>query len=471
MKKILIIGGSGTWSGQGYIPSIKQAKSHVSLVGILDPINPYYSQKTIAHFDYLTEHNVKWIKSKRDCNEQLLKRCITEYEVDIVIISTPPKFHYEYTLVSLKCGVDVICDKPIIATPAQSSSIDMALANIEKHNKLIQAINKSYNRKELRRCFVLTPLRRKLQETYTNIYDSVQVIKEIFGQDVTNISISHNDGVFRFDDEIELKCGSHGYSEGFGKLTHTGYHILDVVAGFIEFGCDTQDVECVCKIINCNTVGDMLKSNSNRINAKLLHSNLKTEDISDTALGTEMDVTISYTLYHNDEKCCNIIVDLIHCGRSNRTKSHYDFNSYNAQGRTNELTMHIQQGSLFSSQLIISTISGSGGTIGNGYTFKNYHPLVATRLKQEPVQILDFKDQSDDSTIDFISNFYRLICDGKLDGYYLYVDFLKQAITDELYISALIAKTMSGEEYRWNLGKIQITDKESSYGKNRKDVT
>lgn len=454
MKKILIIGGSGTWSGQAYIPSIKQAKSNVALVGILDPINPYYSQKTISHFDYFTEHNVKWIKSKRDCDEELVKRYITKYGVDIVIISTPPKFHYEYTLVSLKCGADVICDKPIIATPAQSSSIDMALANIEKHRKLIQAIRESHNHKESRRCFVLTPLRRKLQETYTNIYNSVQLIKEIFGQDVTNISISHNDGVFRFDDEVELKCGSHGYSDGFGKLTHTGYHILDVVAGFIEFGCDTQNVQCVCKIINCNTVGDMLKSKANRINAKLLHSKLKTEDVSDIALEAEMDVTISYTLYHNDKKFCNIIVDLIHCGKSNRTRSHYDFNNYNDQGRTNELTMHIQQGSLFSSQLILNTMSGSGGTIGNGYTFKNYHPMVAKRLNQEPVQVLDFKDQSAETTIDLISDFYRLIDDGKLDGYYLYVDFLRKVITDELYISALIAKTISGGEYKWNLGKI-----------------
>ena len=50
MKKILIIGGSGTWSGQAYIPSIKQAKSNVALVGILDPINPYYSQKNNFSF-------------------------------------------------------------------------------------------------------------------------------------------------------------------------------------------------------------------------------------------------------------------------------------------------------------------------------------------------------------------------------------------------------------------------------------
>lgn len=454
MKKILIIGGAGTWSGQAYIPSIKQAKSEVMLVGILDPINPYYSSKTISHFNYLTEHNVKWFKSKRVCDEELVKQCVTNYDIDIIIISTPPKFHYNYTLVSLKCGVDVICDKPIIATPGQSSSVDVAFSNIEKHHKLIQAILKSYNVKESRRCFLLTPLRRKVQETYTNIYDSLQIIKDTFGQEVTNILISHNDGVFRFADEVELKCGSHGYSDGFGKLTHTGYHILDVIAGFIKFGCNIQDVQCVCKIINCNTVGDMLESDSNRINAKLMNNDNEDKELSKVALESEMDITISYTLYHDDKKFCNILVNLIHCGKSNRTQNHYDFNNYNDQGRTNELTMQIQQGSLFSTQLIINTMSGSGGTKGNGYTFKNYHPIVAKRLNEEPIQIFDFKNQSDETTIDIISNFYNLICKGKLDKYYSYVDFLNQAITDELYISALIAKTINGREYKWKLCKM-----------------
>lgn len=455
MKKILIIGGSGTWSGRTYIPSIKQSNCDVSLVGILDPVNPYYSPKTITHFEYLNKNNVKWVETGKDCDKELVERCIVEMGVDIVIISTPPKFHYEYTMVSLKCGVDVICDKPIIATPAQSSLLEKALVNIQKHNHLLQAIRESYNPKARRRCFVLTPLRRKLQEPYINLYDSVKFINEVFEQDVTNISITHNDGVFRFSDEVELEYGSHGYSEGFGKLTHTGYHVLNVVSGFIEFGCDVQNVECVCKIINCKTVGDMLKSNSNRVNAKLLQSNARFEDISDIALNAEMDIAISYTLCRGDEKFCNIIVDLIHCGRSNRTLRHYDFNNYNDQGRTNELTMHIQQGSLFSSQLILDTMSGSGGTIGEGYMFKNYHPIVAEILKQKQVQILDLKKQPIIPIVDFVSDFYELICKGNLDGYYSYIDFLGQSITDELYISALIAKTNDAGVYRWNLGNIK----------------
>ncbi len=453
MKRILIIGGSGTWSGKAYIPSIKQSENYVCLVGILDYVNPYYSQKTISHFDYFTKNNVKWMKTENDCDEELLKHVIKEYDIDIVIISTPPKFHYEYTLVCLKCGVDVICDKPIIATFAQSSIYENAFLNIQKHNILMQAVKESWNHKDSRRCFVLTPLRRKLQETYTNIYDSVKTVKDVFNQDVTNILISHNDGVFRFEDEIEIKCGSHGYSEGLGKLTHTGYHILDVVAGLIEFGCNTENIECVCKIVNCNTVRDMLKSNSNKVNYRLLHSYFQNEDISEIALESEMDITISYILYRNNEKICNIIVDLIHCGKSNRTLNHYDFYNYNDQGRTNELTMHIQQGSLFSSQSIISTMSGTTGTVGNGYTFKSYHPIVAKRINQETVKVFDLKSQASKNTADFISDFYTLISKGKLDGYYLYTDFLNQAITDELYMSALIAKT-SNKEFRWNLGKI-----------------
>ena len=453
MKNILLIGGSGTWSGKAYIPSIKNSSNEVSLSVILDPVNPYYSDKTISHFDYLSANNVKWIKAKRNCDEELVKTIISENDIDIVIISTPPKFHYEYTLACLKSGVDVICDKPIVATPTQSSSTLCAYANIEKHNKLLQAINESYNKKALRRCYVLTPLRRKLQETYTNIYDTCKLIKTSFGQDVTNVLVSHNDGVFRFDDEIELKCGSHGYSDGFGKLTHTGYHILDVASGILQYGCNLEDVECVCKIINCTTVKDMLNSNSNKILANLIHSDFQSSKLSENALNSEMDITISYTLLRHNVKFCNIVIDLIHCGRSNRTLDHYDFVNYNDQGRTNELTMHIQQGSLFSSQFILSTESGSGGTVGNGYTFKNFHPVVAKKIHEEPNQVLDFKNQSPETTKDIISKFFNILCKENLDGYYLYAEFLKQAITDEMYIAALISKS-TGKEYRWHLGNI-----------------
>lgn len=452
MKNILIIGGSGTWSGVAYIPSIQQKLDKVALVGIFDPINPYYSNKTICHFDYFTENNVKWIKAKRDCNEELLKQCIIENNIDIVIISTPPKFHYEYTLVCLKCGVDIICDKPIIATPSQSSKFDCAFANVEKTNNLITAIKQSNNVKENRRCFVLTPLRRKIQDTYTNIYDTVKTIKEKFLQDVTNVVISHNDGVFRFYDELEFKNGSHGYSDGFGKLTHTGYHILDVVAGFIEFGCFTEDVRCECKVINCNTVEDMINSNSNKVNSKLLFNTSQKCEVSDIALKAEMDITISYTLYRQDKKFCNIVVDLLHTGKSNRSISKYDFNNYNDQGRTNELTLSLQQGSLFSCQLILNTMSGSNGTVGNGYTLKQYHPKVAEIMQKEQVEVLDFKNQSTKSTIDIISDFYDMISSDNLDGYYLYADFLNQKITNELYMSALIS--MNNGSYDWIIGKM-----------------
>jgi len=200
MKNVLIIGGSGTWSGKTYIPSIKNSDK-VKLVAIMDSINPYFSEKTIQHFDFLEENKVKWIRSAtQECNADLLKQCIIEEDIDIAIISTPPKFHFEYTLLLLSYGVDIICDKPIIATKAQSSRIECAMANSKKYNTLLQAVQESHNRKNLRRCFILTPLRRRFQNTYTNLFESIQNVKNEFGQEVSRITISHNDGVFRFFD-------------------------------------------------------------------------------------------------------------------------------------------------------------------------------------------------------------------------------------------------------------------------------
>ena len=455
MKNVLIIGGAGTWSSQAYIPSIVKSDKYVRLVAIMDCVNPYYSSKTIKYYDYFKSSQVEWVKTSNNCDNLLLQECIQKNDIDIVIISTPPKYHLDYTLGALKCGVDVMCDKPLISTRAQSSLLESAYQNVQKHNVLLKALNESYNKKENRRCFVLTPLRRKVQETYTNIYDTLGLIKNIYSQEISNINISHNDGVFRFSDEVELNCGSHSYIDGFGKLTHTGYHILDVVAGLIQFGVDVDsDIKCCCDIINCNTVKDMLDAKSCDINAKLIRNLSEKKEVSAVALDAEMDITISYKLYHNDKKFCNIIVDLIHTGMSNRTVPHYDFNRYNDEGRTNELCMHIQQGSLFSTQMILNTRSNSGGTVGNGYTFKNFHPAVAKKIGHNNFELLDFANQSRETVVDILLNIYAMISNNNLEGYYTYTDYLKQQITDELYIAALIAKT-SKKSYTWNLTKIK----------------
>ena len=452
MKNILIIGGSGTWSGKTYIESIKKSENIVKLVAIMDFISPYKSKNTKQYSDYFKKNNVKWIEVKNKYEDEILKECIIKEDIDIVIISTPHEFHYKYTLLCLKYGVDVICDKPIIATPAQSSLKESAEENIVKHNNLINKIKKSNNRKLHRRCYVLTPLRRRVQETYTNIYDSVNLVKENFGQEVSDITICHNDGVFRFCNEVELN-GAHGYTDGFGKLTHTGYHLIDVAAALIENGCNIENTECVCKIINCNTIADMIKSESYEIDAKLLKNKTKKQKNSEIALNAEMDISISYVLYHNNIKYCSIILNLMHLGKSNRTRNAYNSTDYNDQGRTNELSMHVQQGNLFSTQIISDTKSGSNGTIGDTCTFKNYHPIVAKQIKRKEKVILNNTEQAE-NTIDIVSEFYSFIDNNNLTGHYKYTNFELQQITNELYMAALMAK-VTNKEYKWELGNIK----------------
>lgn len=452
MKNILIIGGSGTWSGKTHIESIKKSEGIVKLVAIMDYLNPYESNQLKKHKMFLEKNNVKWIKVEKEYEEELLKKCIVENDIDIVVISTPHEFHYKYALLCLKYGVDIICEKPIIATRAQSSLKEKAEENISKHNDLLDAIKRSENRKQQRKCYVLTPLRRRVQEIYANIYDSVNLIKNRYGQEVSDITICHNDGVFRFCNEVELN-GAHGYSDGFGKLTHTGYHILDVAAALIENGCNIENTECVCKVINCNTIGDMIKSESYDINSKLLDNKIEKKKISPIALNAEMDISISYVLYHNNVKYCSIILNLMHLGKSNRTRNAYNSTDYNDQGRTNELSMYIQQGNLFSTQMISDTKSGSNGIIGDTYVFKNYHPLIATEINQKEKEVLNSVGRVE-KTVDIVSEFYNFINNGNLKGHYKYINFSMQQITDELYMAALISK-VTNKEYKWELGKIK----------------
>ena len=55
--------------------------------------------------------------------EMLDKESVREDGVDVVAIMTPNDSHYEYAMVALECGFDVICDKPMTNTLEEAEAL------------------------------------------------------------------------------------------------------------------------------------------------------------------------------------------------------------------------------------------------------------------------------------------------------------------------------------------------------------
>lgn len=56
---------------------------------------------------------------------------------------------------------------------------------------------------------------------------------------ITYIDIYHNDGMWNMPSEF-LERENHPYKYGYGKLFHSGYHFIDLVAWLMEVNRETK---------------------------------------------------------------------------------------------------------------------------------------------------------------------------------------------------------------------------------------
>lgn len=68
---------------------------------------------------------------------------------------------------------------------------------------------------------------------YELLKEQIKVISNYTGCPITNAIAFHNDGQLFFQKEY---CNEtyHGYERGFGKLAHTGYHLVDICVHLLK---------------------------------------------------------------------------------------------------------------------------------------------------------------------------------------------------------------------------------------------
>ncbi|MDJ0933387.1 hypothetical protein [Breoghania sp.] len=80
---------------------------------------------------------------------------------------------------------------------------------------------------------------RPFMPVYTKIFDWVREVRQATGQVVTNITAYHADGQMRMGGEL-VEVGYHGYNCGNGKLSHSGYHLIDVIVRLLKIGTNVD---------------------------------------------------------------------------------------------------------------------------------------------------------------------------------------------------------------------------------------
>lgn len=372
----LMIGGCGKWASRTYLPVFARSEQWRLVVA---DTNGGTAQFDDAPFVPLTG----CFERDRD----MLDTADRLYTPDIVIVSTPPETHYEYIAWALMKGADVVCDKPLVAIPAQFGSAQAAQILARQYASLCNLVEASVHRRhEVRSCNVYIPMKRRQDWPFGQILCDIKQVHDLTGIAPTFFNLTFNDGAYRFLDEYD-RPGAHGYRAGLGILTHTGYHYLDYLAACLSSENDpVYDVDCDC--VSSTTSGRAANPVDRAFAALLGRNDCPETEIQRTSLISrgELDVTLAYRLYLRSGQTCTATVSLLHHGASRRLSPRYAPDQTHDEGRVGDLSLTIQQGPFQSVQCLVAD-----NAEGHGYAryIRRLHPIIARNLQADEIAIVD----------------------------------------------------------------------------------
>ena len=160
---------------------------------------------------------------------ELLNLC-RKHKINYIISSTEPKAHNMYLLFALENNINILSDKPITVVKGMNCK-----KNIAKVKKQYYDLLSIYNSDKCK-CNIMC--QRQYHKGYIYIKQLLKEIVSKYGIPITYIDIYHCDGNWEMLHDLEKE--NHPYKYGYGKLYHSGYHFIDLLAELIKLN-DTID--------------------------------------------------------------------------------------------------------------------------------------------------------------------------------------------------------------------------------------
>lgn len=167
-------------------------------------------------------HRGEWYTGHSDA---ALEELCRERPALKVLIATEPKAHFPYLRWCMSRGRDCLVDKPISIPMSPDNVIDplRMTAELRELIALARARPGGYS--------VMTP--RRYHRVYETLRRYAGWLVRRLGVPVTYLSIYHGEGVWNTPTEY-LEREDHPYRYGYGKLLHSGYHYVDILARLLE---------------------------------------------------------------------------------------------------------------------------------------------------------------------------------------------------------------------------------------------
>lgn len=286
-------------------------------------------------------------------DEKNIQELIKKLEITHAIISTEPKAHYMYICYFLENKIHVLVDKPLTAPVDVSTDVEMA----KMIKKDYEDIRRLYDIAKKQNVILQMQCQRRWHKGYQFAHELAESIVKEYNIPITAMQISHCDGMWNMPDEF-LTRENHPYKYGYGKLFHSGYHFVDLVAWFESINDNLEkkipdNVELYATAVRPLDFFCMIDKDD----YKRLFKDQKFDSIFNNLDKYEFDKFGELDLYsvmqfkHNENTISTVSLNLMQNGFSRRSWNEIPEDTYKANGRVRHEYMNIEIGPLMNIQI------------------------------------------------------------------------------------------------------------------------
>lgn len=356
--KILLVG-CGPHAQRIYLPALKSSHDKIGteLKAVVELQSKEEETVTIVnkYFPSVEYLFIKPFNSRLELPlliQESLNTIVKKNKINGVIITTDPINHMQYALWAEKKGLHIFMDKPISTHQNAANNIDGAKM-IASDFELLQSI------RQPNLAFIINSQRR-YSPGHQIVQDKINEIAEKYSMPVTSMQTTHCDGQFRLPSEI-INLNYHGY-HGFGKVSHSGYHFIDMSSLILEnsFKKAKKKIDKLSVFSQFIRPSGLLKQQNQKDFKKLFDKYSDTSPQTDKQIiksyieinEAEVDAFSNITYYSEGVPVSNIALNLIHNGFSRRSNLFPNFKDlYKGNGRLRHEYFNIQQGPLQNIQI------------------------------------------------------------------------------------------------------------------------
>lgn len=415
---IMLIG-LGPHADRTYVPHIAELRAlglnvHLRVVAELESARAAVSARTKKHGPNQPDDMVFIAPTcpyAMDAKTEIvLNRLVAKHQINAVIVSTPPEAHFAYADWGLRNGISVLLDKPVTSRPNAVSSREAARGIREDIRLLIARYRETKKRHRI--CCVVNAQRR-FHRLFDFMRKMVEEVRDITGHAVTRISAAHGDGQFRLPSEL-IDIAYHGYRGGNGKLSHSGYHLADMICRLFAAGWTDESKPSHMLVQSSFVQPDALLMNMPRDRFLQLfgeryneYSHYSDEELSQVAsrMG-EVDANISMEFLRKGRLTATASMDLQHNTVSARSWLEPGENLYKMNGRMKREFWRVDSGPFQSIRL--ETIQAEDkhdgpGVKGIGIGQPNHLQIAVVRNEKllgtgKRLEIISGSELRDDNT-------------------------------------------------------------------------